>query len=121
MHENSIQQGEIYWVVADALRPSVDGAAHPHVVIQDDLLNGSRIPTTVICGISSNLKRAHEPGNVLLAPQEGGLPLASVVIVSQVSSVEKVTLTQPVGRLSEERIQQILSGMRFLQASFFER
>lgn len=99
----------------------MDGVAHPHVVIQDDVLNQSRIPTTVVCGLSTNQKRAHEPGNVLLDPDEGGLSQVSVVIVSQVCVVEKNALTQPIGRLSEERMRQIVTGLRFLQASFFDQ
>lgn len=121
MQERPIRQGEIFWIAAQALRPSVDGVAHPHVVIQDDVLNQSRIPTTVVCGLSTNQKRAHEPGNILLVLGEGGLPQVSVVIVSQVSVVEKDVLTQPVGRLSEERMRQIVTGLRFLQASFFDQ
>lgn len=121
MQSGSIQQGDVFWIDPQALHPSIEGVAHPHVVIQDDLLNASRIPTTIVCGISSNQKLAHEPGNVLLSPLEGGLPLASVVIVSQVSVVEKAVLTQAVGRLSQERVQQILAGMRFLHTSFFGR
>jgi len=121
MQERPIRQGEIFWIAAQALRPFVDGVAHPHVVIQDDVLNQSRIPTTVVCGLSTNQKRAHEPGNILLVLGEGGLPQVSVVIVSQVSVVEKDVLTQPVGRLSEERMRQIVTGLRFLQASFFDQ
>lgn len=116
-----ISQGEIYWIRPEHLRPSVDGVPHPHVVIQDDLLNESRIPTTVVCGISSQQKRGGEPGNVALEPGEGGLPEASVVIVSQVSTVDKAALGERVGSLSEARVAQVLSGLRFLQRSYFER
>lgn len=121
MQSGSVHQGQVFWIPPEALRPSIAGVAHPHVVIQDDLLNASRIPTTIVCGISSNQKLAREPGNVLLDPQEGGLPLTSVVIVSQVSVVEKTTLTQAVGALSPQRVQQVLAGIRFLQTSFFWR
>jgi mRNA interferase MazF len=45
----------------------------------------------------------------------------SVVVVSQVSSVYKTRLGEHIGTLSAERVQQILAGMRFLQASFHHR
>lgn len=109
-----IKQGDVFWIEADALRPSVPGATHPHVVIQTDLLNQSRIPTTVVCALTSNLKKAEEPGNVLLDEGEAGLSQRSVVIVSQVSTVEKADLGERIGTLPERRVEEILQGMGFL-------
>jgi mRNA interferase MazF len=91
------------------------------VVVQEDVLNHSRIATVVVCALTSNLHRANEPGNVLLDAGEGGLPRQSVVVVSQVSSVEKTRLGERIGALSEARVEQILDGLRFQQASFFRR
>jgi mRNA interferase MazF len=73
----------------------------------------------VVCTLTSNLHRANEPGNVLLDVGEGNLPKRSVVIVSQVSSVEKARLGERIRALSEARVEQILAGLRFQQASFF--
>lgn len=116
-----VHRGELYWLPPDPSRGSVPGVAHPHVVVQDDVFNHSRIATVVVCALSSNLNRASEPGNVLLEPGEGGLIKQSVVIVSQVSSLYKTRLGERIGTLSDERVTQILAGMRFLQASFFNR
>jgi mRNA interferase MazF len=74
-----------------------------------------------VCALSSNLQRASEPGNVLLEPGEGNLPKQSVIVVSQISSVEKLWLGERIGTLSEARVQQVLDGLRFQQASFFRR
>ena len=117
----AVSRGDVYWLVADGARGSVPGVAHPHVVVQDDVFNHSRIDTVVVCGVTSNPKRANEPGNVLLETGEGGLVKPSVVVVSQVSSVKKVLLGDRIGTLGERRVQQILAGMRFQQASYFRR
>ncbi|HEX8434555.1 type II toxin-antitoxin system PemK/MazF family toxin, partial [Archangium sp.] len=69
----------------------------------------------------SNLNRANEPGNVLLEVGEGNLPKQSVVVVSQISSVDKACLGERIGSLSDTRVEQILAGLRFQQVSFFER
>ena len=114
-----IEQGAIYWIEADALRPAVPGPAHPHVVIQDDLLNQSRIPTVVVVALTSRLDRMHGPGNVLLDDGEGGLPRRSVVVVSQVCVVDKARLGVRIGALSARRVEQILAGLRFQQRAFF--
>lgn len=91
------------------------------MVVQDDVFNHSRITTVVVCALTSNLHRANEPGNVLLEVGEGNLPEQSVVVVSQVSSIDKARLGERIGSLSDTRVEQILAGLRFQQASFFGR
>lgn len=115
-----IRRGDIFWVVPEEPQGSVPAIPHPHVVIQDDVFNRSRVPTVIVCALTSNLKRAAEPGNVLLEPGEGDLAKRSVVVVSQVSSVLKSRLGGFIGTLSEARVEQILAGLRFQQASFFQ-
>jgi mRNA interferase MazF len=91
------------------------------VVVQEDVFNHSRISTVVVCALTSNLHRANEPGNVLLEAGEANLPRQSVVVVSQISSVDKARLGERLGTLSAARVDQILAGLRFQQASFFGR
>jgi len=114
----SIRRGDIFWVEADASRGSVPGVPHPHLVVQDDVFNQSRIGTVVVCALSSNLNRVSEPGVVLLDAGEGGLVRQSVVIASQVSSLYKHRLQGHIGRLSEARVDQVVAALRFLQASY---
>jgi mRNA interferase MazF len=116
-----IQRGDVFWIAADDAREPLPAYSHPHVVVQDDVFNHSRITTVVVCALTSNLHRASEPGNVLLELGEGNLSKQSVVIVSQISSVEKACLGERIGALSETRVEQILAGLRFQQVSFFER
>lgn len=116
-----IRRGDLFWIEPEESRGAIPGHPHPHVVIQDDLFNRSRVHTVIVCALTSNLNRASEPGNVRLDPGEGDLPRPSVVVVSQVSSVPKADLGQRIGKLSEERVEQILGGLQFQQASFFER
>jgi mRNA interferase MazF len=114
----AINQGDIYWVQLEnpgELEPAVP---HPYVVIQDNVFNHSRINTVVACALTSNIKRVALPGNVLLEAGEANLPRQSVVEVAKVSTVDKTQLGQYIGTLSERRIDQILAGMRLIQASF---
>ena len=111
----------MFWIGPDDSQGSVPGYSHPHVVVQDDVFNHSRITTVVVCALTTNLRRASEPGNVLLEVGEGNLPKQSVVVVSQVSSIDKARLGERIGSLSEARVEQILAGLRFQQVSFFER
>ena len=61
-----ISQGDIYWVDLTEPSASEPGYRHPHVVVQNNVFNRSQIRTTVVCALTSNLKRANTPGNVLL-------------------------------------------------------
>lgn len=116
-----INRGDVFWIGPDDSRGPVPDYSHPHVVVQDDVFNHSRITTVVVCGLTSNLHRASEPGNVLLDVGEGDLPKQSVVVVAQVSSVDKARLGERIGSLSDARVEQILDGLRFQQVSFFGR
>ncbi|MDD5371436.1 MAG: type II toxin-antitoxin system PemK/MazF family toxin [Anaerolineaceae bacterium] len=110
-----INQGDVYWVTLHTPDGSEPGIAHPHVVLQENLFNHSRIHTVVVCALTTNAKRANSPGNVRLEAGEAHLPKPSIVVVSQVSSVEKAQLGEYIGSLSPERLGQILAGMHFLQ------
>lgn len=109
-----INQGDIYWLDLEEPVGSEPGYRHPHVVIQNNLFNHSRIGTTVVCLITSNLKRAKSPGNVLLEKNEGNLPKRSVVNISQIYTVDKMELFDQIGSLSPKRVRQILDGIRLL-------
>src|SRR5688572_28263517 len=82
-----IHRGDIFWIEPSGA-DAVATQPHPHVVVQEDVFNHSRIGTVIVCALTSNLRRATEPGNVLLDPGEGALPRQSVVVVSQISCVE---------------------------------
>lgn len=114
-----IDRGDLYWIEADDERGVP--VAHPHVVVQDDVFNHSRVATVVVCALTTNMKLASEPGNVLLDDGEGGLPRRSVVVVSQISSVDRARLGARIGALSAARVDQILDGLRFQQRAFFAR
>jgi mRNA interferase MazF len=109
-----IKQGDIYWVELSEPTGSEPGYSHPHVVIQNNVFNASRINTTIVCALTSNLKRVQSPGNVLLGAGEGNLPKQSVVVVSQIFTVDKKQLGEYIGALSLRRTNQILAGIQLL-------
>jgi mRNA interferase MazF len=114
-----VYQGGVYWIAPEYLTLPETDIIHPYVVIQDDLFNHSRIPTVVVCALTSNLKRGSLPGNIVLTAGEAGLPKPSVVEVSKLSTVEKIHLGDAIGRVSAGRVAEILAGIRFVQRAFF--
>jgi mRNA interferase MazF len=109
-----IRQGDVYWVDLGEAAGSGPGYHHPHVVVQNDLFNRSRIRTVVVCALTSNLDRAAAPGNVLLQAGEGGLPRSSVVNVSQVFTADRRQLVERIGRLPAGRVREIVDGLKLL-------
>jgi mRNA interferase MazF len=109
-----IGQGEIYWIDLGEPTGSKPGYRHPHIVIQNNVFNASRINTVVVCTLTSNLKRAKAPGNVFLEKGEANLSKKSVVNISQIYTVNKVDLIEKIGKVSEKRFQQIFDGIKLL-------
>jgi mRNA interferase MazF len=92
-----IERGDICWTdFGDA-----DETGHrpaklrPVLVVQADAYNRSRLATTVVVSLTSNLAAAAKPGNVLLSAADTGLPKDSVVDVTQIGTVNQYELIQP--------------------------
>ena len=106
-----ISQGEVWW--ADLAEPlgSEPGFRRPVVVVQGDSFNRSRIATVVCVALTSNLRWAEAPGSVLLSAKATGLPKDSVANVSQLVTLDKVSLTDRVGSLPDQKLELVLFGI----------
>src|SRR5437588_3583340 len=107
-----VRQAEGYWLDLGPPTGSGPGFRRPHVVVQNDLFNHSRINTVIACGMTSNLARAGLPGQVLIAAGEGNLPRDCVVNATQLITIDKGRLRQLVGRLSPMRMREILDAIQ---------
>ena len=106
-----ISQGEIWWADLPAPVGSAPGFRRPVVVVQGDALNRSRLATAVCVPLTSNLRWADAPGNVLLAARTTGLPRDSVANASQVVALDRSLLDERAGRLPPAKLELLLSGL----------
>lgn len=106
-----IAQGEVWWADFPSPTGSGPGFRRPVVVVQGDALNRSRVGTVVCVPLTSNLRWADAPGNVLLPARTTGLPKDSVANVSQVVALDKAVLTERVGKLSRTKVELLLVGI----------
>lgn len=106
-----MQQGEVWWANLPEPTGSEPGYRRPVIVVQSDALNRSRIRTIICVAITSNLALAEAPGNVLLRTVETGLSRDSVANVSQVVTLDRSTLTERVGQLPPDLLEEILDGV----------
>ena len=107
----TVSQGEVWWADLGEPRGSKPGFRRPVLVIQGDALNRSRIATAVCVALTSNVKWASAPGNVLLSESATGLPKESVANVSQIVTLDKSELTSRVGKLPTAKLELVLSGV----------
>jgi len=83
-------------------------------VIQSDLLNDSKLNTVIVVAITSTLRFGDLPGNVTLGKGEANLPKKCVINVTQVKSVDKSSLRELIGALSEKRMDQVNTGLKLV-------
>jgi mRNA interferase MazF len=106
-----IAQGEVWWADLEGPPSSEPGFRRPVVVVQGGAFNRSHIATVVCVALTSNLRWAEAPGNVLLSARLTGLPKDSVANVSQIVTLDRGALTDQVGALPEKKLELVLLGV----------
>lgn len=109
-----IERGEVWWARLPDPVASEPGYRRPVLIIQSNDFNRSRIRTVVAAALTTNLRFAAAPGNVLLAASDTGLSRDSVVNISQIVTVDKTLLTDRVGRIGDHAISAVEDGIRTL-------
>ena len=107
-------RGEIWWADLPEPRGSEPGYRRPVLVIQSNSFNQSGIRTVVVAILTSNLRLAEAPGNVLLPAKVSGLPRDSVVNVSQLLTLDRSFLTEEVGKLPSRVLAEVNAGLRLV-------
>lgn len=105
------RQREVWWVDLPEPHGSEAAFRRPVVVIQGDRFNRSRISTIVCVPLTSQLRWADAPGNVLLPARSTGLPRDSVANVSLVLAVNRHQLVERAGVISERQVERIFVGI----------
>ena len=106
-----IRQGDICWARLPKPRGSGPGFRRPVLIVQGEPLNRSRIATAICVPLTSNLRRAEAPGNVLLIARTTGLSKDSVANVSQIVTLDRSLLEEPVGRTTRRQLEAVLGGI----------
>lgn len=109
-----IQRGDIWWADLGEPRDSEPGFRRPVLVVQEDAYNESRLATVIVLSLTSDVRYADMPGNVLLSEEETGLDRDSVVNVTQLVTIDRSWLESRVGRLERSASEQIDYGLRLV-------
>jgi len=111
-----VQRGEVRWASLPQPRGSAPGLRRPVLIVQSEAFNISRIQTVVVAAITSNLRLASAPGNVLLKKRMTRLPRDSVVNVSQLFTLDREYLSRSIGHLSQKHMDLVEEGLRLVLA-----
>lgn len=107
-----MRRGEIWWASLGEPEGSEPGFRRPVVIISSNEFNLSQINTVTVATVTSNLRLAEAPGNFKLAQKASGLKRDSVVNVSQVVTLDKMLLTELIGKLDGKHINLLNNGLR---------
>jgi mRNA interferase MazF len=109
-----VRRGEIWWAQLSAPEGSGPGYRRPVLIVSSDAFNRSAIRTVVAAVITSNLRLADAPGNILLTRRQSRLPKRSVINVSQLVTLDKRYLRERVGCLPDRLAREVDVGLRLV-------
>jgi mRNA interferase MazF len=109
-----VERGELWWADLGEPRGSEPSLRRPVVVLQADPFNRSKIGTVVVVSVTSNLRLAAAPGNVLRRPRGTGLSKPSVVNVSQLATIDRRFLLERIGRLTPLVLHEVEEGVKLV-------
>jgi mRNA interferase MazF len=78
----------------------------PALVIQNDISN-RHSPVTIVAAITSKFGDPPYPTEVILEPEESGLPLRSAVLLNQIRTVDRQRLVKRLGRAAAATMVQV--------------
>lgn len=117
-----MKRGEIWHIHYPS--PARDGSepySHgPVVIVSSNGFNDSAIQTILVASLTSNLKLARAPGNLIVfADHDNGLTHDSVINVSQILVINKNRLDTKCGQLNSVSLELLNVGLRKILALEF--
>jgi len=109
-----MERGTVWWAQLPEPIASEPGFRRPVIIIQSNAFNRSRIRTIVAVVLTSNLRLAEAPGNVLIPATDSGLPKDSVANVSQIITLDRTFLTEKGGRMPSRIMKAVDDGIRLV-------
>ena len=109
-----MERGAVWWAELPDPVASEPGFRRPVVIVQSNAFNRSRIKTVIAVLLTSNLRLAEAPGDVLITAADSGLPKDSVANVSQVITLDKGFLSKRSGKLPSRVMKVLDDGLRLV-------
>lgn len=104
-------RGELWWADLGLPRGSAPALRRPVVIVSADPYNRSQLGTLTAAVLTTNLRLAALPGNVIVPRDVGGLDADSVVNVTQLATIDRGALEERVAALPDWLMAQIDAGL----------
>jgi mRNA interferase MazF len=100
------RRGEIHLVSFDPTVGAEIRKTRPALVILNDLSN-QHSPITVVAAITSKFDPEPYPTEVIVEPEESGLPRTSAILLNQIRSVDRRRLMKRIGRAAPHTMRRV--------------
>lgn len=87
-------RGEVWWVDFCIPFGSEPCRKRPSIIVQNDAFNQSEMHTAIVISLTTNLRLADFPGNLLLSAEETGLPRDAVAVTPQIIVIDRARLVE---------------------------
>ncbi|MBI5883363.1 MAG: type II toxin-antitoxin system PemK/MazF family toxin [Elusimicrobia bacterium] len=105
-----IQRGTVCLADLNPPKGTEPGKIRPVLVVQTDLLNGHH-PSTLVCPLTTNVKRSAKHLRVHLPGSQAGLDKDSDVMIDQLRAIDNRRMIKPLGSVSEPIMQQVSENL----------
>jgi len=109
-----MMRGELWWADFGLPFGSEPGFKRPVFIVQNDFFNNSRINTTIVIPLTTNLLLAEAPGNILITGDESKLKKDSVMVISQIEVIDRRRLVEKITAIDREIIKKVEDGIMFI-------
>ena len=107
-------RGEIWWADYGIPFGSEPGYKRPVIIIQNDYFNNSKINTTIVIPLSTNVLLADVPGNIFIEKKESKLKDDSAILLSQVGVIDKQRLIEKISKVNRDIMHKIENNILFI-------
>ena len=108
-----IQRGTVCLADLNPPKGTEPGKIRPVLVVQTDLLNGHH-PSTLVCPLTTNVKRSVKHLRVHLSKSQAGLDKDSDVMIDQLRAIDNRRMIKSLGSVSEPIMQQVSENLAII-------
>jgi|SRR5690606_5371019 len=108
-----IRQFEIWIADLNPRMGTETGKIRPVIVVQTDLLNRVH-PSTIVCPITTNVKRDSEILRVHLKKSKFGLKESCDIMIDQVRSIDNKRLVKKIGVVGSDTADKVIENLKIV-------
>ena len=110
----TIQRGGIYIADLNPAHGTEPGKTRPVVVVQTDLLNQASHPSTIVCPLTTRVRKNAPLFRVPVPKEMSGLSEDSDILVDQIRAIDNRRLRTFAGKLPPKKMVELLTSLKLI-------